>query len=166
MAHSSNSRIGIVGFETAETEQQAGLALGTRVVDSEGNERVYVKSNGNITQYSCLHINSAFTAGMITDALARSAGQIGLALITVSASDRYFWAATKWVNKPVRVLGSCALDKPLFTTGTAGALDDATASTSQVQVQGVVLVSSNPSATATSKGSVTQGQPIIRRLEV
>jgi hypothetical protein len=107
-------------------------ALGTEVMTNSGGKRMYVKSGGNITNASLLHIDSTFKAKMITDTLAKSSGRIGLAPHTVTASDEYFWAWTAWVSQPLRVAGSCNPNVQLFTTATAGVLDDSTASTSQV----------------------------------
>lgn len=156
----------IAGVKFSGTEDAQRFALGTEVIDSDGGKRMYVQSKGEITLGSILHIDANYKAAMVTDTLAKSSGRIGLAIHTVSASDLFFWAATAWINKPTRVAGSCAANAQLFTTGTAGVLDDATASTSQVQVQGVVLASANPSATATTKNSSSQGEPVIRRIEI
>lgn len=163
MAFPISPLAGVISDNTEDTQR---FALGTEVQFNDGSKRMYVKSGGNITNASLLHIDATFKAKMVTDTLAKSSGRIGLAVHTVTASDLYFWAATAWVNLPLRVLGSCAANVQLFTTGTAGALDDATASTSQLQVMGVVLASANPSATATSKNSSSMGEPIIRRIEI
>ena len=161
MPFSSN----IIGLQLGNTtpDATAGYALGTRTLDTSGGEWMYVKSGAAITGYDTLHINSSFVANSITALLSTTAGDIGFvnSALSCSTSGQYFWALTRG-NPTLRVLTLCANAVPLYTTDTAGVLDDATASLSHYQVMGTMLDTSNVGTTASAIAGVANF-PQIRR---
>lgn len=156
-----NTPIAGVNFDGVDLTQR--FALGTSVLASDGGRKVYVRAAAAITQYSIVHIDSAWDANMITSALAVLSGKIGKAEVSVSASGGYFWASLSWQNTLIRVLGSCVKDVPLYTCDTAGALDDATASATHFQVMGVMLMTTNGTTGASVIAGNAAGEPMIRR---
>jgi hypothetical protein len=117
------------------TAEGKGFAVGDRHTDHAGNEWMYVRSAA-ITAYDCVHIDSSFDANPITDTLAKQAGRVGFAQFAFSASGQYGFVMIN--GKPtVRLAASTADDVPLFTSSTAGVLDDTTGSASQALISGV-----------------------------
>jgi hypothetical protein len=160
MAFSTN----LAGTNMEGVDSAQRFALGTRSLASDGSEWMYVKSGAAITAYDTLWINSSFVAAAITPALAITAGDVGFAgAVSCSTSGQYFWTMVRG-NPTVRLAANCQPAVPLYTTDTAGVLDDATASLSQHQVQGVIATTSN-SAASSSVGniSVVANFPVIRR---
>tara|TARA_R110000868_G_scaffold195581_3_gene441247 strand:+ start:543 stop:1037 length:495 start_codon:yes stop_codon:yes gene_type:complete len=150
-------------FANTAADDSAKYALGTRSLASDGSEWIYVKSGAAITGYDTVHINSSFVANSITAALAITAGDVGFmaANLSCSTSGQYFWAMVRG-NPTLRVLTACQPAVPLYTTDTAGVLDDATASASHYQVMGTMLDTSNVGSTASGIAGVANF-PMIRR---
>jgi hypothetical protein len=65
-------------------------------------------------------------------------------------------------NIQMAVLADCDSGVPLFTTDTAGYLDDATNTVSQYQVMGSLIIATN-SGSASNVAGIAQSFPIIRR---
>jgi hypothetical protein len=128
---------GCVGVDFTATPTTAGFDLGTRVLGSDGTEWVYVQASGAITQYDAVGIDENYQAAALTKAIADDGHQIGFAQVAFTDND-YGWVATRGSNISVRVAASCAADVALYTTATAGVLDDT--STSQTNIDGVVAV--------------------------
>lgn len=117
------------------------FGLGDRHQDHAGNSWVYVKASAAFTQGDCVAIKNGYTAAPITDALSKSNPEVGFAQVAFTI-DNYGWVQTNGRATYVRVAIDCEPKVPLYVTGTAGVLDDATASS---MVAGVVI---NTSATA------------------
>ena len=145
------------GIETGD------FAVGTEVTDNQGRRRLLVNTNGSTVPCLCLHINSAFLANAMTPALAITAGQIGFMPASASASaTQKVWAIMSGPVR-VRVAASCQPNIPLYTTDTAGVLDDASVSLSQFQVMGIeVDTGYSNSAAGASNLPATAGNLLIR----
>jgi hypothetical protein len=134
------------------------FGLGDRYTDNLGNEYVFVLAGGAITQYDTVHVNSAYSANAITAALAITPGFVGFAQVAFASAD-YGWVMTR--GKPtVRVAASCAKDVALYTTDTAGVLDDATASASHHQIMGTLITTTQSTA---STVVAVASFPMVRR---
>lgn len=159
MAFSMNPIAGLTldGIEPTQTN------TGLEVTDNEGRQRRLVTSVANIIPCGCVAINSSNAATLMTPALAITAALVGWAPVSVSisATGQYFWAI---LNGPVRirVAASCVNNIPLYTTDTAGVLDDATVSLSQFQVMGVELNGGSNSAAGASNILAVANNPLIR----
>lgn len=136
--------------------------LGLESFDSDGCRRMLVSSGGSVPQYTTLHITAAFVANPITHALAALAGMIGWATVSCSVTGQYFWAK---MGGPMTLLvaASCKNSVPLYTTDTAGVLDDATASLTAWLLQGV-FVNEGASMSAGGAGSIAgvAQNPLVR----
>lgn len=116
----------------------ATFRLGHRVNASDGSAWLYVQAGAAITQYSWVAIDENYQAVMGTKALADAGHQVGFAQVAFADND-FGWVCVHGPgNITVRALASCAADVQLYTTATAGALDDTSAS--QTLIRGCVLV--------------------------
>ena len=125
---------------TGTTTDGAGaeFALGTVVMGTDNSEWTYVQAGEAITAYSWVAIDENFQAVKGTKTLADAGHSVGIAQVAFSDNDMGWVCTSSAGNISVRVLASCAADVQLYTTGTAGALDDTAAS--QTAIRGVVLV--------------------------
>ena len=146
-------------LDSTDIAQGRGFSLGDRTEDAVGNEYVFVQAASACTAFDTVHISSTFQANPITAALAVTAGYLGFETPTALSTGDYAWVKTRG-NMTVRLAQSCLPAVPLYTTDTAGVLDDATASASHHQVMGVLGVSSaNNASSYPAVGTF----PMIRR---
>jgi hypothetical protein len=142
MAYVTSGQIGVNLAETTTGTTTNGVdakfTLGQRVTATDGSEWLYVQAGEAITQYMWVSIDENFQAVKGTKTLADAGHGVGFAQVAF-ADNEFGWVA---VNAPgnitVRVAASCAADVQLYTTSTAGVLDDTSAS--QTLIRGVVLV--------------------------
>ncbi|MGI9383869.1 MAG: hypothetical protein ACR2PO_12010 [Methyloligellaceae bacterium] len=111
--------------------------LGTRVMTADAGEYIFVHASGAITQYDAVGIDENFEAAALTKAIADDGHIVGFAQVAFADND-FGWVAHRGSNISVRLAASCAADVTLYTTATAGVLDDTAAS--QTAVNGVVAV--------------------------
>ncbi len=123
---------------TTTDGEGAEFALGTRVTGTDGSCWVYAQAAAAVTQYSWVAITEDFQMVMGTKSLADAGHQVGFAQVAFSDNDMGWVAVHAPGNITARLLASCAADVQLYTTGTAGALDDTAAS--QTAIRGVVAV--------------------------
>lgn len=138
---------GLLGANPVVTETTAKFKLGTRMVGNDGTEWFYVQANGAIAQYDVVGIDETWQAAAITKALADADSLVGAAQVGFADND-YGWVANAGAgsNFKINVLASCVADAALYTTATAGKLDDD--ATSQTAINGVVIVTTNGGSTA------------------
>lgn len=123
-----------------------GFSLGDEVADHAGNIFRFCQASGAVAVNDCVVITSAGIAQAITSTLGTAGGYVGVAQAAL-ASAEYGWAQVLGVTS-LQVLSTCSAGVALYTSGTAGKLDDASAS--QVKVAGAQLV-----ANATTSGVYT-----------
>lgn len=130
---------GLLGVNVTDTPatNTSQHALGTCVMGVDGTEFIYVLAGAAVTQYDAVGVDEDFSATALTKAAADDGHQIGFAQVAFASGD-YGWVAKKGANISVRLAASCAADVPLYTTSTAGVLDDA--ASSQTKIDGVVAV--------------------------
>ena len=139
-----------IGARFASPTTGIDYQLGECAMGSDGTEWVYVQAGGAIAQYDAVGIDEAFQAAALTKAIADAGHTVGVAQAAF-ADNEYGWVATKGSNISVNVLANCAADTQLYTTATAGKLDDAAAS--QTPIDGIVIT--------TAAGGATQEEPCI-----
>lgn len=111
------------------TVYQPEFQLGARAKLSDGGETMYIKAGAAITAGDALLINSTGSAVGITTALCDKGGTtpqqyIGIANTTL-ASGQHGWACTGGIPLAgISVAASCVRGSPLYTTSSAGVLDD------------------------------------------
>lgn len=141
------TRIGTVNSTTENVAGQGkGFRLGTRIVSHDGKIWAYVQCNSAVAKGDVVNVPSGTNIAVgLTTATSAASETIGVAP-TAFASGDYGWVQV-YGRCVVSVLGSCVKDVTLYSTTTAGNLDDATAS--NYQVTGIQLLSTNPTASAT-----------------
>lgn len=151
----------LAGANTANTTTSKEHALGTEARGTDGTEWVYCVSSGAITQYQCVGINEDFDAYAMTSALSVQSDKVGFAQVAFAAGE-YGWVATRGANIKVRTKASAAADTQLWTTASAGVLDDATAAAA-LKIDGIVLVAAAGTAANGAAGiEVKASWPAIR----
>ena len=114
------------------TDDRAGLL--DRYCGEDGKEWIYVQANGAIAQYDAVGIDEAGQAAPVTKAMLDDSWKVGVAQVAF-ADNEYGYVQIRGVAE-VNVLASCAADAILYSSATAGSLDDT--STSQTKVAGII----------------------------
>lgn len=132
----------MIGENLSQPSVDAKAGLLNRHCGSDGKDYVYVQASGAIAQYDIVAIDEAGQAAKVTKALADDGYKIAVAQ-SAFADDEYGYVQVKGVVS-INVLANCAADVALYTSATAGSLDDT--DTSQTKILGLV-------ATAAAGGS-------------
>jgi hypothetical protein len=143
MANTNYQSGSLIGAKFGDTHTDAKFALGTRAQGNNGTVWMYCQASTTLTQYDCSVIDSSFKANPITTALTTEGASIGFPQVAVPITE-YFWAALEGRTVNIRVASSCAANVPLYTTATAGVLDDAVANN---LMNGIKIVTTQGSTT-------------------
>lgn len=144
---------GIIGADLTETVAGTGtssdqgneFALGTKATGTDGTLYLYVHAAGAVDQYDFVSVDENFEATALADAGGAAGHMLGVSQVAASDND-FFWVAVEGTNIKGNVLASCAADtESLWTTGTAGHVDDAT-SAGAVRLVGVSVVAAAAAA--------------------
>lgn len=156
MAFVTSGQLGVdlTALTTGTTTDGANalFQLGTRVTATDGSEWLYVQAGEAITQYMWVSIDENFQAVKGTKALADAGHGVGFAQVAFSDNDLGWVCVNGPGNITVRVAAACAPDVQLYTTATAGILDDTSAS--QTLIRGVVIVALGATATASNREAI------------
>lgn len=119
----------IAGVDISSTSTTPENTVAGKVSMSDGGEAVYIKASGAITAGDVLLISPAGLAVGITTtnsgAALTASYYIGVAHTNI-ADGSYGWACLRGVpTAGINVAANCALGVPLYTTATAGRVDDA-----------------------------------------
>ncbi len=160
MANTNFLLDGLTG-NVGATETTPNHAPGTRRPGNNGSEWMYVgPAAAVVNQYDVIWINQLFAPAQITANLVKTAGFVGFAQIAFATSD-YGWVMLS--GRPtINTIASTVKEVPLYTCSTSGFLDDATSSASQVQIFGVILVTT----TAATAGQAIAAFPTVRGAHV
>jgi hypothetical protein len=137
-----------------------GFRLGQRVQTQDGKQYVYAKNASSNAIYDVVNVNASTWAITGLTTATSGASEIVGVLPAAIASDEYGWVQIVGRTK-VKVLGLAAKNFTLWSTTTAGSLDDATAS--NYMIQGINLLSTNPSSTATALSAFISHPSVLRR---
>lgn len=153
----------IVTPDMTSTDTAARIPVGTVVNTTDGGSMMYVQATSTIAQYdACIIINTSSAAGAsigcvpVTTTNALTSQRLAFAQ-TAIASASYGWVHLSGNSIRVKSLIACQPAVPLFTTATAGSLDDTTVTAGYCL--GVVLMSS---ATSASAPPAVVGNAVIR----
>lgn len=142
MANTHHATSGILGSNFTALTSTAEFNVGTRGFGGDGGEWVYVKATTALTQYDTAAIDEDYNAVPLTKALADAGHRIGWPQVAFTANS-FGWVALGGANIRCRVAASCAADVALYTTATAGVLDDD--ATAQTKINGVRIVTAGTS---------------------
>ena len=140
----SISTSALIGVALDYTDTSPSFALGTVVNLSDGGQAVYVRAASTVATYAAVSVLVDNTVVPLTTTNSAASKAVGFAQASI-ASAYYGWVQLG--GKPrVSVLVGCQPNVPLFTTATAGSLDDATVTGGLVA--GLVATTSAASASA------------------
>jgi len=149
-----DGRAGVNLTATYVSAGAAPFALGTTVQLNDGGTAMLVESSASAcSTYAAVVIGESYVATMLTTGVARSAGnQIAFAQTSIATG---YCGWVQFGGRPkVNLAASCAPFVPLFTTATAGVLDDATISAASggivVGVMAAVTISNATAVTCMS----------------
>lgn len=124
-------------YPAATFEQDGkGFGLGDFTF-SNGGWWVFVKAATALVVGNVVVVDVNYLATKITKALADVGNTVAVCPVIVVAANDFVWVQKTGVIANMLVLASCAIDVPLYTSATAGALDDT--STSQTKIIGAKL---------------------------
>jgi len=116
----------MIGVNLTGYDSTAQFARGTQVLGTDGALFQYVNTLSAIPAGNAVGIDESGNASNMTTTLAATVKTVGVAQISIAVSS-FGWVQRSGVMN-VNVAASCAKDVLLFTTATAGILDDATIS--------------------------------------
>jgi hypothetical protein len=134
-----------VGVNFATTNTTADFPVGSQVIANNGKFE-YVYALSGIAQYDAVVIGVSGNAQPATTTLAATVKKVGFAQVAI-ASGSYGWVAREGNGIRVSCAANCAANAQLYTTATAGVLDDAIVT--QGALHGVIALGSISNATAT-----------------
>lgn len=122
---------GAIGVNlTEDGTASAKFAVGTMVNLSDGGMAVYVSATSTISQYNAVIIDGANGAVPVTTTNSANSKRIAFAQTSIASS--YFGWVQIGGSPKVMLAANCDDNVPLYTTATAGVLDDAVVSTGLV----------------------------------
>jgi hypothetical protein len=163
MVNTHRATSGMLGVKLDENVATADSnhSVGTHALGNNNSEWLRVVAGSNVAQYDCVAVSQGGTALPITHALARAGQTIGIAQNAIT-SGNYGWVAINGHSLTVNTLAAEAVGVTLYTTDTAGALADATASGSAATIFGLTLVATASGSTA-SNAAVILRNPVARK---
>lgn len=145
----------LIGANVMATDQTQRFGLGEIRQGNNGSKWMYVYAAAAIAQYDCVAVTISGTAAPITHALARAGNDVGVSQVAFVTAD-YGWVALEGHNLRVNTLAAEGVGVTLYTTDTAGALADATASASAATIFGLTLVATASGTTASSAAVIAR----------
>lgn len=159
------AKTGLLGVDTANVNSDitkaggGGHGLLEQWEDGAGGKWIFVKASTAFTLGDTVWIKPSGAGTPITFAAAAKPGRIGFAQVAFTV-DYYGWVKTEGAVT-LRGGASCNANVPLYTSATAGVLDDATLSTSAFQIDGVVASQSASGAGETMTGFASY--PMVKK---
>lgn len=139
---------------TSVIDTSAYNKLGTRALDVDGNEFVYVDFQQSFLAGEWAAFDSSYAATQLTST---SRGWVGVVVGTVSASDRFGWVMVRGVHTAAwATSGSSAAGQPMIgATTDVGAIDTLATTAGNVGVFGVYLTGSPDTCASTGTGGTS-----------
>lgn len=144
----------VIGVDTANPASASNHKPGEIALGGDGTEWVYVQSASaqGITQYDAVGYDENYIASPLTAAALNTGHGVAFAQAAFT-KNQFGWVAKRGSGINARVAASCNADVELYATGTAGVLDDAVTTATDL-VKGVVAVTGTTT-------SVTKGVEVL-----
>ena len=132
MGISVGALIGAGNINSPDANTQNGVsipgafALGTVVPTNDGGHLIYVKALSELSAFAAVAVFADGTAQMLTTTIAATCKRVAWAQVSVP-SGQFAWVQSGG-NFKGNLAANCDDNVPLYTTATAGVLDDATVS--------------------------------------
>jgi hypothetical protein len=134
----------VIGVALGNTDTSAQFKVGTTVNLDDGGQAVYVQAATAVAQYSAVAVFGNNSVAPLTTTNSAESKAVGFAQVSIAAAS-YGWVQLG--GKPVvKLAASCNPAVPLYTTATAGVLDDAVVSGGLVA--GIVALTTASGATS------------------
>jgi hypothetical protein len=146
MPYTTQSAVGI-DFDGG-TESTPAQAIGTKMTANDASDWLYITAGSAIAQYDVVGVTEAYSAVPITKALVDSGELVAIAPEAITSGE-YGWVQLNGVLT-MNVLASCGADAILYSSATAGSLDDT--STSQTRVDGIKLTTARGGTAGSAAG--------------
>lgn len=147
MANLGISASSIIGVNLSRMDSTQLFPLGTTVNLTDGGQAMYVKSSASaLSTFAACSVNKAGVATMLTTTNAPNSPRVGFAQVSIATSD-FGWVRLGG-SMLVNLAAQCAPAVPLFSTATAGVLDDATVTAGYIP--GLVCATTISNATAST----------------
>lgn len=140
MAHAIDGTLGVKTTDTSTTKE---FALGATVNMSDGSCYRYLEADSALAAYAAVAAEEDFGCAELTTTISGAEPNKVLIPQVAVASGSFGWGLETGPGS-VLALASCAADVKMYTTATAGALDD----TATDLVNGLRLTAANGTATA------------------
>lgn len=111
----------IISGDTSDVHDTAQHELGTRVADVNGNEYIYLKGVASTAAGSWVSFDEAHLTTLLA---ANAKGRVAVAMAAIVA-DKYGYYQIYGKNTIAKVLTGFADDGLVYSTATAGSVDDA-----------------------------------------
>jgi len=149
--------LNVIGANVSGETETEEFELGTIAAGEDGNRRMYIRANGAVVAGDFVTIDESFDAKKITST---SATQLGLrvGIVEHAMTDNYYGFAVIEGLANGKLGGLCAAHAKLYTSATAGMLDDS--STSQTVIGQIINLTAVATAAALSPcrlGSTSYG---------
>lgn len=132
----------LIDFTAVNTVKE--FPLGTEKDATDGNTYVYIEADADIDQYAaCRLLEDGGSDELTTTNSGAVPTQVVVPQVAL-ASGEFGWAVAKGLSFSVLAAASCAADVKVYTTATAGVVDDAATDL----IQGLRLNATNGGATA------------------
>lgn len=140
----------LIGVNLTRYDSSPLFPVGTITNLSDGGQAMYVKaSTSALSTYGACSISKSGVATLLTTTNAANSGRVGFAQTSVATSN-YGWVQLGG-KVLVNAAAQCAPNVPLFTTATAGVLDDATVTAGYIP--GMVAATTISNATAVTSAA-------------
>lgn len=129
----------------------------------QGKEYVYVKASANIAQYDVVTFDETYitTVAPVSTSNDARGDKLGVAAVAITSGD-YGWVQI-YGPTTFNVASACAANAELVTTGTAGALDDATTA-SLIVADGIFVTTANSASAVASAAGILNYPQVGRTL--
>lgn len=116
---------GKLGVDTTRVDDAQEFTLGACIQGSDGCHYEYIKADEDLAAGATVAIREDYGAVELTTTVSGSVPtSVGVPQVAI-ANDKYGWAVRKGSGFQVLAAASCAADVTLYTTATAGVVDDA-----------------------------------------
>jgi len=116
----------LIGVALNNTDSSPSFAVGTTVNLNDGGQAVYVQASSDVSQYAAVSVRVDNTVVPITTTNSANSKVVGFAQASIASA---YYGSVQIGGKPVvKLAASCLPNVPLYTTATAGVLDDAVVS--------------------------------------
>lgn len=155
MANTFYATDGLIGAVWNRVDTVAAFDLGQTFDANDNGQFIYAKASEVIAANDACGIDETGVAIKLTKASA-DAGHIIAVANAAFAANEYGWFQRRGNTLSVNVLSAANADVPLYTSATAGKLDDS--STSQTQIAGVRLTAT---VAATGAGTAIGASSLV-----